>query len=294
MALAVIGSSGGMKGVFVQGVFNALERAGVRATAYAGASASALPAISAATGLCHFVGVHYWQRVQSLLSVPGNDLSHVMRQVSREWDGPGEPFNDRLFQSESPRLFIPANFVKSRAAAAITQGGASRRLGRRLLLDARRKDRTWVDENLVLHLFDTHSLPGTPRLTPANLADVAYASTRMIHWSVPAWVEGRPYVDASYTCACPLYEVAEHGYDEIIVVYTETGLLYRDIFAETVLPESLDHARLHIIRPAVDLQSMGVDFASCSAEGLLAAYEHGQERALTFLERSGLGHRFES
>lgn len=285
MTLVVVGCSGGMKGVFVQGVFNALESARVRADAYAGASASALPAVSAATYLCGFVGVHYWQRVRELLDAPGNDLSHVMRQVSREWDGPGEPFNERLFQSPgSARLFIPANFVKSRAAAAITQGGASRRLGRRLLLAASRHEREWVDDNLELHLFDTHAPPGAPRLTPANLADVAYASSRMLHWAVPAWVHGQPYVDASYTCACPLDEMIAHGYDEIVIISTETGPLYRDIFADTILPEAVDGVSIHVIRPDMDLKTIGVDFASCTAEGLLEAFAHGEAKGCTFLD----------
>ena len=56
-----------MKGVFVQGALHALEVGGLRADAYASASAAALPVTSTAAGLCRFAKIHYWQRVLHLL-----------------------------------------------------------------------------------------------------------------------------------------------------------------------------------------------------------------------------------
>lgn len=281
MTLAIVGSSGGMKGVFVQGVLHALEIGGLRADAYAGASASALPAISAAAGLCDFVQIHYWQRVLQLLHQPGQDLSTVMHTVTREWDAADEPFKRALFRPGSPRLLIPANFVKTKAAADRTQSDKSRRLGRQLLLDIARHDRAWVDEHLELHLFDTQSDPY--RLTPDNLNDVAYASTRMIQWRVPAWIEGRPYVDASYTCASPVWEIVQLGYTEVIVISTEIGNAYRDIFADTVIPAELNGVPIHKICPDRDLTEIGVDFTSCTEEGLLVGFQHGEAQGRAFL-----------
>jgi predicted acylesterase/phospholipase RssA len=282
MSLAIVGSSGGMKGIFVQGVLNAFESGGLRADAYAGASASALPVVSAAAGLCNFVQYRYWQRVQQLLEQPGNDLSQVMYAVTHEWNAPDEPFKRELFQPGRPRLFIPANFVKSAAAAELTQSEKSRRLGRQLLIDIGRKDRTWVDENLELHLFDTGS--DLHRLTPDTLSDTAYASTRMIQWSVPAWINGQPYVDASYTCAFPVLEMVGQGYTEIIGISTETGDAYRDIFADAVIPAHINGVPIRLIRPAFDLKTIGVDFTSCTADGLIAVFQHGEAQGRAFLQ----------
>ena len=282
MSLAVVGSSGGMKGIFVQGVLNAFESGGLRADGYAGASASALPVISAAAGLCNYVGYRYWGRVQKLLEQPDQDLSQVMYTVTREWNSDDEPFKRELFQDDKTRLFIPANYVKSASSAEVTQGEKSRRLGRRLLIDIGRKNRSWVDENLELHLFDTHS--NLHQLTPDNLSEVAYASTRMIHWSVPAWIEGQPYVDASYTCAFPVAEMVEYGYSEIIAISTEIGDAYRDIFADTIIPDQINGVPIHMIRPEYDLKEVGVDFTSCTADGLITAFRHGEAQGRLFLQ----------
>lgn len=282
MSLAIVGSSGGMKGIFVQGVLNAFETAGVQADAYAGASASALPVISAAAGLCNFVQHTYWQRVQHLLESPENDLSQVMYTVTREWDSPDEPFARELFQPNRPRLLIPANYVKSPSAAELTQTKKSLRLGRRLLLDIGRNDRTWVENNLELHLFDTHR--DSHRLTADNLTDVAYASTRMIHWRVPATIEGEPYVDASYTCAFPVQEMVDLGYTEVIGISTECGDAYRDIFADTIIPDQINGTPIHIIRPDHPLQDIGVDFTTCTADGLITAFRHGEAQGRAYLD----------
>lgn len=271
-----------MKGIFVQGVLHAFEKGGLLAAAYAGASASALPVLSAAAGLARFVHVRYWQRVQSLLEDPNLDLSEVMHRVTREWNAPDEPFRRVLFHQQRPRVIIPANFVCTASAAALTQSQKARRLGRQLLLDVRRKVRTWVDENLELHLFDTHST--VHQLTAHNMADVAYASTRMIHWKVPAWIEQQPYVDASYTCAFPVAEMVALGYSPIIAIATEPGDVYRDIFADSVIRDEIDGVPIHFVRPAFDLASIGVDYTACTAQGLLEAFAHGEAQGEAFLQ----------
>lgn len=283
MPTVVIGSSGGLKGIFVQGVFDAFETVGFYADAYVGPSASSLPAVSAAAKLCHFVGIHYWQRILELCRQPETDLSEVMYTATREWNRDEEPFKRELFHAGRARLLIPANLVTHGEAAAETQSGNSRRLGRRLLLAAANGDRQWVDENLELHLFDTHPVNGNPALTADNLADVCFASARMIHWKMPAWVEGRPYVDASYTCASPVVEMMKLGYDEIITISTETGPLVRSLFGEEIETLIAPDVTLHIIRPDYELESVGVHFTECSKEGLFTAFEHGRQKGFAYL-----------
>lgn len=284
MSLAIVGSSGGLKGVFVQGVLNAFEAEGFFADAYAGSSASALPALSAAGKLCNLVGLRYWQRVVERLRQKGSDLSEVMWTVTQEWRTSPELSRHSLFQPGAPRLFIPVNFVKNAQAAVQTQGKQARRLGRTLLLAIARRDRQWIEDNLQLHLFDSQAPPEhAHRLTPDNVFDVAFASTRMIHWKIPAWVEGKPYVDASYTCACPVVELLVYGYQKIIVVATEIGALYRSIVADQVIPEIIDNVPIYVVRPGTDLKDIGVDYTECTDEGLLAVFRHGEERGREFL-----------
>jgi hypothetical protein len=285
MSLAIVGSSGGLKGVFVQGVLNAFEAEGFFAAAYAGSSASALPALSAAGKLCDYVGVHYWQRVVERLRQKGSDLSEVMWAVTQEWRASTELFRRSLFQPDAPRLFIPANLVKNAQAAIQTQGEQARRLGRTLLVAIARKDRQWIEANLQLHLFDSQAPENAHRLTLENVFDVAFASTRMIHWKIPAWVEGKPYVDASYTCACPVFELIEYGYRKIIVVATEMGELYRSIVADQAIPDIIDNVPVYVVRPDVDLKDLGVDYTECTDEGLLTAFRHGREKGREFLAR---------
>lgn len=283
MSLVIVGSSGGLKGIFVQGVLNAFEAEGFFANGYAGSSASALPALSAAGKLCSFVGIHYWQRVVELLRQKGSDLSEVMWTVTQEWRTSTELFWHSLFQPGAPRLFIPANFVKNAQAAIQTQGEQARRLGRTLLLAVARKDRQWIEENLQLHLFDSQAEENAHRLTPENIFDVAFASTRMIHWRTPAWVEEKPYVDASYTCACPVFELLAYGYKKFIVISTEIGSVYRSIVADQIIPESVDDVPIYVVRPEIDLKEIGVGFTECTNEGLLAGFLHGQEMGRQFL-----------
>jgi hypothetical protein len=285
MALAIVGSSGGLKGVFVQGVLNAFEAEGFFADAYAGSSASALPALSAAGKLCDFVGVHYWQHVVERLRQKGSDLSEVMSMVTQEWRASTDLLWRSLFQPGAPRLFIPANFVKNAQAAVQTQGEQARRLGRSLLLAIARKDRRWIEANLQLHLFDSQAPDDAHPLTLENMFDVAFASTRMIHWKIPAWVEEKPYVDASYTCACPVFELIGYGYKKIIVIATEIGALYRSIVADQVIPEAIGNVPIYVVRPEIDLKELGVDYTACTDEGLLAVFRHGEDMGHEFLAR---------
>jgi hypothetical protein len=141
-----------------------------------------------------------------------------------------------------------------------------------------------VDTHLALHLFDTAAPLGGHRLTVENFDAVAYASARMLHaWDVPASVEGRAYVDASYTCVCPAREIAAAGYDEVIAVACEPGPLYHDLFRTELLSETANGTPLHLVQPEVDPREMGVDYMDADESGLIEAYRHGYERGRHFL-----------
>jgi hypothetical protein len=185
-----------------------------------------------------------------------------------------------------PRFFIAVSAVLTPDGVAQTQSDAARGLGRRLLVAAARGDRRWADAHLTRQLFDSAGTSSelSSHLGPENFDAVAYASTRMLHaWTVPAWVDGRAYVDASYTCACPALEMAEAGYDAVIAVATEPGPLYRDIFHTQAVPEVWRGLPIHIMRPDTDPQDFGVAYADATEDGLTGLYEHGQEQGRKFL-----------
>ncbi len=283
-SLAIACATGGFKGVFLHGVLNAFEQAGFRADAYAAASSSVLPAAAAAVGLANELGLDFWEKGRQLVAQPGVGMSQMVlagiRQTS-PWLRP------RLFQKSARRFLIAANAVDE-AGAQETQGKGARRRGRRLLLDAARGDRSWIDRHLTLNFFDTGFVSGTLPLTPDNFDQVAYASSRMLHaWDIPAWVDGRPYVDAFYTCACPAIELAELGFDFVIAIATEPNL-YRDIFCREIIPEHWEETAIQTIRPDYDPATMGVDYTAATGEGLVRLYAHGQEKARTFLTDRGL------
>jgi len=80
-------------------------------------------------------------------------------------------------------------------------------------------------------------------------------------------------------------ELAEAGYGRVIAVSPEPGPLARSLFGDAV-PES--DPRIAVIRPERGLEDFGVDFLSASTEGLDAAFAHGRERAVKFLEAHDL------
>ena len=137
--------------------------------------------------------------------------------------------------------------------------------------------------HLALELFGTAEAETRP-LTRENFDEVAYATTRMLHaWPVPATIEGQPYIDASYTCLCPALELAERGYQDVLVVGTELGPLRPDLFTSAPLPPIWNRARLHFAQPPCDLAELGVDYASAIPEGLEACFEEGCRCAERFL-----------
>jgi hypothetical protein len=284
-SLAIASSAGGFKGVFVHGVLSALEAAGIRAAAYAAASASVFPSLSAAIGQANEIGLKYWRVALHTLEQPGNGMSDsVLQSIASS----SHILRNAPFQPGMPRCIIATSAVITAEGAGQAQGDGARRLGRRLLLQAARGDRSWADQHLQAYLFDTAATDEEHRLTTGNIEEVMYASTRMLHaWAIPAWVAGRPFIDGCYTCACPAVEMAQYGYHEVIAIATEPGILYRDIFQREPIPSSWQGVPIHIIRPAIDPATMGADFTDVTAEGLVAGYEHGMEKGREFVANWG-------
>jgi len=157
------------------------------------------------------------------------------------------------------------------------------------------KDTSWADANLACHLFDTMADAATKPLKKENLADALYGTTRMLHaWKAPGWIDGEPYVDASYTCMCPAIELAELGYECVVAVSPETGPFYRDIYQARTIPSQWKGARLLFIQPDLDLKEVGVDYLSAQADGLRRAFDLGRTAGLRLADvdaLTALGHR---
>jgi predicted acylesterase/phospholipase RssA len=284
--LAIASSAGGFKGVFVHGVLSALEAAGIRAGAYAATSSSVFPSISAAVGQANEIALKYWRVALHTLEQPGNGMSEsVLASISAS----AHILCSEPFQASMPHTIIATSAVITAEGAQLTQltqGDGARRLGRRLLLQAARGDRSWAEQHLRAYLFDTAAPDEAHRLTMNNIESVIYASTRMLHaWSIPAEVAGHPYIDGYYTCACPAIEMTQQGYREVIAIATEPGPLYRDIFRSELIPDAWEGIPIHIIRPEIDPASIGADFTNVTDEGLVAGYQHGLEIGRRFVER---------
>jgi hypothetical protein len=283
---AIACATGGFKGVFLHGVLSAFETAGFRADAYAAASSSVIPAAGAAAGRANDLGLQFWEEGRQLIQEPGLGMSQM---VLTGIEKAGPLVRRHLFQPKSPRFLIAANAV-DQAGAEETQSKGARRRGRRLLLAAARGDRRWVESHLTLHIFDTGAQDNSFCLTAGNFDEVAYASSRMLHaWDIPATIEGRPYVDAYYTCACPALKVAELGFEQVIAISTEPSL-YRDIFQIETMPDEWHGVPIWTISPDSDPAEIGVTYTMAAKEGLQSVYEHGQQKGQEFcIKFAGMG-----
>lgn len=281
-SIAIACATGGLKGVFGHGVLSAFEEVGFRAGAYAAASSSVLPAAAAAGGKARKLGLDHWLYGKHRFGRPGFGMSQmVLGGIERD----GSWIARDLFRPGNPRFLVAANAVDADGAEE-TQGKGARRRGRLLLLNAARGQRSWIESHLTLHLFDTLATDETIRLTRENFNEVTYASSRVLHaWDIPAWVAGRPYVDAFYTCSCPAIEMAELGYAMVVAVATEPGL-YRDIFQDSVIPDSWQGVPIRIVRPDWDPAEHEVNYTGATVNGLERLYEHGLAKGRAFLADS--------
>jgi len=276
---AIACASGGFRGAFVHGVLTAFEDRGYRADTYAAVSSSALPAAGAAVGQASAVGIDHWHGLLETRAKSGGDMSPVLRK-SIDAVVPG--IIGPLFGPGASRFMLVACAVVDTAAEE-TQGDGARRLGRRLLVAAGRSDRRWVLDNLEVVLFDSAGDHGAP-LTPENLAAAIYASTRMLHaWSVPAFVDGAPFVDGSYLLACPAVEMAALGHRRIIAVGTRPGPIPLDLVGDGTAPDEADGVPIETIVPDLDPAALGVEATRADAAALADLYDHGREKGKNFL-----------
>ena len=282
-SLAIATPVGSFKGAFAHGVLAALEEAAVVADAYAAASSSVIPASWAAIGQARNLGVDYWLAGLSALQNPDQNMSKVVQRGIRIFS---KQLRQQLYQPQTPTLYIATNAVIDPAAAAQTQTALAQDLGKRLLRASVQQDRQWVDANLRLTLFSTHHPETQHRITPNNFPAVAYASSRIMHaWEIPAWIDGKPYVDAAYTCLCPALAMVAAGYQETIAISNEPGTMYQDMFHLDPIPSHSQGVAIHTIRPDFHLKELGVDFTRATPAGLVAVYRHGRAKGSEFVKQ---------
>ncbi len=282
-SLAIATPVGSFKGAFAHGVLTALEQAGIVADAYAAASSSVIPASWAAIGRAKDLGVDYWLAGLAALQEPQPSMSKIVQRGIRVFS---KQLRQQLYQPQTPTLYIATNAVIHPAAAAETQSHHAIDLGKRLLLASVQKDRRWVDENLRFTLFSTHHDQPHLSITPNSFPAVAYASSRIMHaWELPAWIDGKPYVDAAYTCLCPAMAMGAAGYEQTIAISNEPGILYQDMFHIDRVPSHHHERPIHIIRPDIHLKQLGVDFTKATPDGLISVYQHGRLKGAEFLHQ---------
>ena len=275
---AIACASGGFKAIFVHGVLSAFEEANFRADAYSAASASVTIAALASVKRARKAGIDYWLK--------GIEMYHRTKSMSRVSLAGIDYFNmnggKELFDRQS-EFYIAASQVVTPKAAEQTQSKQARRLGKKLLIAAAKKERSWAEEHLKLELFSIWAKDDLT-LNKNNFTEVAYASTRMLHnYDIPAWIARQPYVDASYTCSCPALEMVERGYQRVIAIATEAGTFYRDLFQSQVIPTQYRQVPIHIIQPEINPKEMGVDVFQATPEGISAVYQHGLDKGKEFL-----------
>ncbi len=283
MSIAIVTASGAFRCAFVHGVLASFEQAGFYGDGYASASSSVIPTAYASLGqIGQLGGAAYWKKGLEIYRGEKFDVSQMILQGIEEH---GPALREGLFAKGARPFLVATSAVISQEAAELTQGRGARRLGQKLLLARRGTDKSWADEHFRCHLFGTMEGGGILPLTASNMEEVIYASTRMLHaWKIPAAINGRPYVDASYTCSCPAVEMAKLGYDQVIAIVPETGPVYRDIFLSRTIPPMWREVPIHFIQPARPLNELGVDYLTASSSGFDAVYELGRVAGTEFLE----------
>ena len=275
--------SGSFKGAFVHGVLTALETLKISFSAYAASSSSTLPTTYAAINKISQLPIDFWYENLELLEKPGFGMSNVVLTLIDKY----APVLDKLqFLASARRFLVACSYVNNDEAAQITQGDNATRLGRKLIIQAVRKDNRWKNQNLDLHVFDTQSHRSEFLLTPGNFKEVMYATTRMLHaWHIPAAINGKPYIDGSYTCMCPVEPLIERGYKKILVIATEPGPIYTDIFSSKIITPDMNGCIINIIQPDMDLKTLGVDYIKATREGLKKTYDYGIEKGKEYIEK---------
>jgi len=283
MKIGIACSGGGPKGVFVHGVLVAFAEAGLKAHIYGAASSTSVVAAFAATGQLRMLrGSTYWKERHARRVHNDYDMGKTILESLPEATA---TLSLKLFNPDSVAYAVAVSAVITKEAEELTQGPQARRLGQQLIISTRKRDNSWAEKNLELRLYETGSKDVPYRLTPQNLPEVLYATTRMLHaWKTPAWVEGFPCIDASYLCECPALELAQRGCDKVIAISPEAGPVYRDFFRAEKLPSSYGNIPILIVQPLLNLAEIGLDYMNVTDDGLDKAYDLGLRAGAKFLE----------
>jgi len=288
MKIGIACSGGGPKGVFVHGVLDAFAEAGLKAHIYGAASSTSVVAAFAATGQLRMLrGSTYWKERHARRVHNDYDMGKTILESLPEATA---TLSLKLFNPDSVAYAVAVSAVITKEAEELTQGPQARRLGQQLIISTRKRDNSWAEKNLELRLYETGSKDVPYRLTPQNLPEVLYATTRMLHaWKTPAWVEGCPCVDALYLCNCPAIELAQRGCDKVIAISPEEGQVYRDFFRAEKMPSSYGNIPIFIVQPSLNLAEIGVNHLNVTDEGLEKAYELGLRAGTEFLRSEKTG-----
>ena len=279
---AIACMSGGYKTVFTHGVLCALEKSNYPVDAYAGCSSSAIIAAYAAIHKINMLDISLWIDALNSSKEEGSSQSNA---VLNSLDQLYPTIREELWHQDSGKLFIATSFVKNKDAEGITQSNIAKRFGQKLLIDALRGKSEWKDENLEPHLFGTESYEQIYPLTKENFKEVAYASTRMLHaWHIPAFIDGKAYIDGSYTCLCPVIPLVNIGYQSILCILTEHNSKKLDMFSSEEIPNQIGESVINIIRPDVNLKDIGVDFYNANEKTLKEVFSYGYQKGIEFLD----------
>jgi predicted acylesterase/phospholipase RssA len=283
---AIACMSGGYKTVFTHGVLTAFENKAFFVDAYAGCSSSALVSAYASIEKISSLDISSWLEGLRISKEEGNSQSNaIMHSIDVLL-----PILEKGFKGKTlHRLLIAASFVKTAEASEITQSEQAKRWGQKLLLEASRNIATWRDENLELHIFDSQAADKNRLLTYDNFREVSYASTRMLHaWHMPAFIDGAPYVDGSYTCLYPVVPLVNLGYEKIICILTEADSKKNDMFSSEDFNPQLYEATIDFIKPDINLKNIGVDYYSATENSLKEAFIMGYKKGIDYYNNHNL------
>lgn len=281
--VAVCCMAGGYKNAFTQGVLTAFEENGLTADVYTACSSSTLIAAFAAFKGIRQLNLALWENGYTISQEDGGDQSramlHSIQQLSSK-------IKSNLWEPSSSRLVIATSHIITNDAATAAQSEGAKRLGQMLLLNAMRHKTEWKDNNLESELFGTYLDGRTRLLTKENFNEVAYATTRMLHaWKIPACIEGRAYIDGSYTSHFPTKFLTELKCGRIICISVEKEKVFTNIFMQKEIPFQIDGVLVDVIKPDIDLKELGLDFYKITEDGLNIGYKHGYEKGLTYMNK---------
>ena len=282
MQIGIACAAGSYKSVFVHGVLAAFEEASFRAQVYGACSSSAVPAAFASIGeVSKLHGSSYWKNAYSDYVQCNYDIS---KAILESLPIAVESLIGKLFLETAAEFAIAVSAVTSKEATELAQGPTARSLGLQLLRLMKNRDKSWAKKHLELRLFYNKVVEHGYILNKNNLMDVFYATTRMLHaWKTPAWIEGQPYIDPSYTCTCPAIELVQHGCSKVIAVMPEHGVVYRDLFQNELMPASYNSISIDFIQPNLNLAEIGVDYLKVTEAGVEAAFALGIDAGKSYL-----------